>query len=127
MDIKLVNNTGDLYINDKNDIEFFTDQEKDFEVIQNIVTMLNIRAGELVYDVNYGLDYNIIFEKKANNINEINQHIKTQIFTYFNDYIEKITKVDSVFDNRKLSINIDFEFKSERKYRVKGVGIAWQG
>lgn len=126
MDIKLVNNTGDLYINDKNDLEFFTDQEKDFEVIQNIVTMLNIRAGELVYDVNYGLNYNIIFEKKANNIDEISQHIKTQIFVYFSDYIEKITKVESVFNDRKLSINIDFEFKNERKYRVKGVGIGWQ-
>ena len=126
MDIKLVNNTGDLYINDKNDLEFFTDQEKDFEVIQNIVTMLNIRAGELVYDVNYGLNYNIIFEKKANNIDEISQHIKTQIFTYFNDYVDKITKVESVFNDRKLSINIDFEFKNERKYRVKGVGIGWQ-
>ena len=127
MDIKLVNNTGDLYINDKNDLEFFTDQEKDFEVIQNIVTMLNIRAGELVYDVNYGLNYNIIFEKKANNIDEIRQHIKTQIFVYFSDYIEKITKVESVFNDRKLSINIDFEFKNERKYRVEGVGIGWQG
>ena len=126
MDIKLVNNTGDLYINDKNDLEFFTDQEKDFEVIQNIMTMLNIRAGELVYDVNYGLNYNIIFEKKANNIDEISQHIKTQIFVYFSDYIEKITKVESVFNDRKLSINIDFEFKNERKYRVKGVGIGWQ-
>ena len=57
MDIKLINSTGDLYINDKNDLEFFTESEKDFEIIQNIVTMLNIRAGELVYDINYGLIY----------------------------------------------------------------------
>ena len=127
MDIKLVNNTGDLYINDKNDLEFFTDQEKDFEVIQNIVTMLNIRAGELVYDVNYGLNYNIIFEKKANNIDEISQHIKTQIFTYFNDYVDKITNINTVFEDRKLTLNIDFEFKNDRKYKVKGVGIGWQG
>ncbi len=127
MDIKLINSTGDMYINDKNDIEFFTEQEKDFEVIQNIVTMLNIRAGELVYDVNYGLDFNILFEKKAGNTEEIKQHIKTQIFNNFSDYIEKITNVESVFEDRKLSLQIDFEFKNERKYRVKGVGIAWQG
>ena len=127
MDIKLINSTGDLYINDKNDLEFFTEQEKDFEVIQNIVTMLNIRAGELVYDVNYGLDFNILFEKKAGNTEEIKQHIKTQIFNNFSDYIEKITNVESVFEDRKLSLQIDFEFKNERKYRVKGVGIAWQG
>ena len=127
MDIKLINNTGDLYINDKNDLEFFTEQEKDFEVIQNIVTMLNIRAGELVYDINYGLDFNILFEKKAGNIEEIKQHIKTQIFNNFSDYVEKITNVESVFEDRKLSLQIDFEFKNERKYRVKGVGIAWQG
>ena len=123
MDIKLINNTGDLYINDKNDLEFFTEQEKDFEVIQNIVTMLNIRAGELVYDINYGLDFNILFEKKAGNIEEIKQHIKTQIFNNFSDYVEKITNVEK----RKLSLQIDFEFKNERKYRAKGVGIAWQG
>ncbi len=127
MDIKLINSTGDLYINDKNDLEFFTEQEKDFEVIQNIVTMLNIRAGELVYDINYGLDFNILFEKKAGNIEEIKQHIKTQIFNNFSDYVEKITNVESVFEDRKLSLQIDFEFKNERKYRVKGVGIAWQG
>ncbi len=127
MDIKLINSTGDLYINDKNDLEFFTEQEKDFEVIQNIVTMLNIRAGELVYDVNYGLDFNILFEKKAGNTEEIKQHIKTQIFNNFSDYIEKITNVESVFEDRKLSLQIDFEFKNERKYRVKGVRIAWQG
>ncbi len=127
MDIKLINSTGDLYINDKNDLEFFTEQEKDFEVIQNIVTMLNIRAGELVYDINYGLDFNILFEKKAGNIEEIKQHIKTQIFNNFSDYVEKITNVESVFEDRKLSLQIDFEFKNERKYRVKGVRIAWQG
>ena len=127
MDIKLINSTGDLYINDKNDLEFFTESEKDFEVIQNIVTMLNIRAGELVYDINYGLNFNILFEKKAGNIEEIKQHIKTQIFNYFSDYVEKITNIESVFEDRKLSLQIDFEFKNERKYRVKGVGIAWQG
>ena len=52
---------------------------------------------------------------------------KTQIFNNFSDYIEKITNVESVFEDRKLSLQIDFEFKNERKYRVKGVGIAWQG
>ena len=51
MDIKLISSTGDIYLNDKLDIEFYNEEENDLEIIQQIITMLNIRQGELKYNI----------------------------------------------------------------------------
>mgnify|MGYP003598810917 FL=1 len=48
MDIKIISSSGELYLNDKLDVEFYKDNEKEFEIIQQIILMLNIRQGVLV-------------------------------------------------------------------------------
>ena len=87
MDIKLINNKGELYINEQQ-IEFFNIDEKQFEVIQQIVLMLHIRAGELKFDINYGLDYNVIYGTHGEE-EEVLEHVKNQILLNFNDYLDK--------------------------------------
>ena len=86
MDIKLINNKGELYINGQ-EVEFFNIDEKQFEVIQQIVLMLHIRAGELKFDINYGLDYNVIYGTHGEE-EEVLEHVKNQILLNFNDYLE---------------------------------------
>ena len=125
MDIKLINNKGELYINEQQ-IEFFNIDEKQFEVIQQIVLMLHIRAGELKFDINYGLDYNVIYGTHGEE-EEVLEHVKNQILLNFNDYLDKCYISSYTFENRQLEVDITIQFRNEKNAIVmKGVGIGWQ-
>ena len=125
MDIKLINNKGELYINEQQ-IEFFNIDEKQFEVIQQIVLMLHIRAGELRFDINYGLDYNVIYGTHGEE-EEVLEHVKNQILLNFNDYLDKCYISSYTFENRQLEMDITIQFRNEKNAIVmKGVGIGWQ-
>ena len=125
MDIKLINNKGELYINEQQ-VEFFNIDEKQFEVIQQIVLMLHIRAGELKYDINYGLDYNVIYGTHGEE-EEVLEHVKNQILLNFNDYLDKCYISSYTFENRQLEVDITIQFRNEKNAIVlKGVGIGWQ-
>ena len=125
MDIKLINNKGELYINEQQ-VEFFNIDEKQFEVIQQIVLMLHIRAGELKFDINYGLDYNVIYGTHGEE-EEVLEHVKNQILLNFNDYLDKCYISSYTFENRQLEVDITIQFRNEKNAIVlKGVGIGWQ-
>ena len=125
MDIKLINNKGELYINEQ-EVEFFNINEKQFEVIQQIVLMLHIRAGELKFDINYGLDYNVIYGTHGEE-EEVLEHVKNQILLNFNDYLDKCYISSYTFENRQLEMVISIQFRNEKNAIVmKGVGIGWQ-
>lgn len=125
MDIKLINNKGELYINGQ-EVEFFNIDEKQFEVIQQIVLMLHIRAGELKFDINYGLDYNVIYGTHGEE-EEVLEHVKNQILLNFNDYLDKCYISSYAFENRQLEMDITIQFRNEKNAIVmKGVGIGWQ-
>ena len=125
MDIKLINNKGELYINEQQ-IEFFNIDEKQFEVIQQIVLMLHIRAGELKFDINYGLDYNVIYGTHGEE-EEVMEHVKNQILLNFSDYLDKCYISSYTFENRQLEMDITIQFRNEKNAIVlKGVGIGWQ-
>ena len=125
MDIKLINNKGELYINEQ-EVEFFNIDEKQFEVIQQIVLMLHIRAGELKFDINYGLDYNVIYGTHGEE-EEVLEHVKNQILLNFNDYLDKCYISSYTFENRQLEMDIIIQFRNEKNAIVmKGVGIGWQ-
>ena len=125
MDIKLINNKGELYINEQQ-IEFFNIDEKQFEVIQQIVLMLHIRAGELKFDINYGLDYNVIYGTHGEE-EEVLEHVKNQILLNFNDYLDKCYISSYTFENRQLKMDITIQFRNEKNAIVlKGVGLGWQ-
>ena len=125
MDIKLINNKGELYINEQQ-IEFFNIDEKQFEVIQQIVLMLHIRAGELKFDINYGLDYNVIYGTHGEE-EEVLEHVKNQILLNFNNYLDKCYISSYTFENRQLEMDITIQFRNEKNAIVmKGVGIGWQ-
>ena len=125
MDIKLINNKGELYINEQ-EVEFFNINEKQFEVIQQIVLMLHIRAGELKFDINYGLDYNVIYGTHGEE-EEVLEHVKNQILLNFNDYLDKCYISSYTFENRQLEMDITIQFRNEKNAIVmKGVGLGWQ-
>ena len=125
MDIKLINNKGELYINEQQ-VEFFNIDEKQFEVIQQIVLMLHIRAGELKFDINYGLDYNVIYGTHGEE-EEVLEHVKNKILLNFNDYLDKCYISSYIFENRQLEMDITIQFRNEKNAIVmKGVGIGWQ-
>ena len=125
MDVKLINNKGELYINEQQ-VEFFNIDEKQFEVIQQIVLMLHIRAGELKFDINYGLDYNVIYGTHGEE-EEVLEHVKNQILLNFNDYLDKCYISSYTFENRQLEVDITIQFRNEKNAIVmKGVGIGWQ-
>ena len=125
MDIKLINNKGELYINEQ-EVEFFNIDEKQFEVIQQIVLMLHIRAGELKFDINYGLDYNVIYGTHGEE-EEVLEHVKNQILLNFNDYLDKCYISSYTFEDRQLEMDITIQFRNEKNAIVmKGVGIGWQ-
>ena len=125
MDIKLINNKGELYINEQ-EVEFFNIDEKQFEVIQQIVLMLHIRAGELKFDINYGLDYNVIYGTHGEE-EEVLEHVKNQILLNFNDYLDKCYISSYTFESRQLEMDITIQFRNEKNAIVlKGVGIGWQ-
>ena len=125
MDIKLINNKGELYINEQ-EVEFFNIDEKQFEVIQQIVLMLHIRAGELKFDINYGLDYNVIYGTHGEE-EEVLEHVKNKILLNFNDYLDKCYISSYTFENRQLEMDISIQFRNEKNAIVlKGVGIGWQ-
>ena len=125
MDIKLINNKGELYINEQ-EVEFFNIDEKQFEVIQQIVLMLHIRAGELKFDINYGLDYNVIYGTHGEE-EEVMEHVKNQILLNFSDYLDKCYISSYTFENRQLEMDITIQFRNEKNAIVmKGVGIGWQ-
>ena len=125
MDIKLINNKGELYINEQ-EVEFFNIDEKQFEVIQQIVLMLHIRAGELKFDINYGLDYDVIYGTHGEE-EEVLEHVKNQILLNFNDYLDKCYISSYTFENRQLETDISIQFRNEKNAIVmKGVGIGWQ-
>ena len=125
MDIKLINNKGELYINEQQ-IEFFNIDEKQFEVIQQIVLMLHIRAGELKFDINYELDYNVIYRTHGEE-EEVLEHVKNQILLNFNDYLDKCYISSYTFENRQLEMDISIQFRNEKNAIVmKGVGFGWQ-
>ena len=110
MDIKLINNKGELYINEQ-EVEFFNINEKQFEVIQQIVLMLHIRAGELKFDINYGLDYNVIYGTHGEE-DEVLEHVKNQILLNFNDYLDKCYISSYAFENRQLEMDITIQFRN---------------
>ena len=125
MDIKLINNKGELYINEQ-EVELFNIDEKQFEVIQQIVLMLHIRAGELKFDINYGLDYNVIYGTHGEE-EEVLEHVKNQILLNFNDYLDKCYISSYTFENRQLEMDITIQFRNEKNAIVmKGVGLGWQ-
>ena len=125
MDIQIKNGVGELLIlND--DLLFFQKEEIKKEIIQQIVTMLNIRVGELKYNVNFGLSHIILWDTQADTL-IIKEHIRNQILTFFSDYIKTITYVAMKIiedENKRLyEIIIDLIFFDDESIKMKGVII----
>ena len=125
MDIQIKNGVGELLIlND--DLLFFQKEEIKKEIIQQIVTMLNIRVGELKYNVNFGLSHIILWDTQADTL-IIKEHIRNQILTFFSDYIKTITYVAMKIiedENKRLyEIIIDLIFFDDESIKLKGVII----
>lgn len=124
MDIKLNNATGELYIAN-GDLSFFENNEKYFEIIQQIVLMLHIREGELEYDVKYGLNFEKIWGTHGEE-GEVLEHIRNKIQSNYKDYLSRCYVDYYSFENRKLLVNIGLVFNDNKKFLIKGVGIGWQ-
>ena len=109
MDLRLGNiNHGELEISN-NDLSVVLD--KNIEIMQQIAVMLKIRAGELEYDTNYGLNW-LYFE--TGNKELVEEDIRNKISTYFKE-IERINSITSKFndkDRRKLDVSISLNINS---------------
>ena len=125
MDIKVVNGIGNIAVIN-NDFAFYEKEELKAEIIQQIVTMLNIRSGELKYNIYFGLDHKILWDTQADTI-LIKEHIRNQILTYFGEYIKAIIYVDMQqkgdYNDRHYEIVIDLVFFDDEKIKMKGVII----
>lgn len=125
MDIKVVNGIGNIAVIN-NDFAFYEKEELKVEIIQQIVTMLNIRSGELKYNIYFGLDHKILWDTQADTI-LIKEHIRNQILTYFGEYIKAIIYVDMQqkgdYNDRHYEIVIDLVFFDDEKIKMKGVII----
>ena len=125
MDIKIVNGVGEIKVTN-NDFSFYEKEELKAEIIQQIVTMLNIRSGELKYNIYFGLDHKILWDTQANTI-LIKEHIRNQILTYFGEYIKAIIYVEMEqkgdYNERYYEVIIDVVFFDDERIKLKGVII----
>lgn len=125
MDIKLINGVGEIKIID-NDFSFYKKEELKAEIIQQIITMLNIRSGELKYNINFGLSHKVLWDTQADLL-LIKEHIRNQILTFFNDYIKAILYVEMEqkgdYKNRYYEVVIDVVFFDDETIKMKGVII----
>ena len=125
MDIEIINGVGEIKIID-NDFSFYKKEELKAEIIQQIITMLNIRSGELKYNINFGLNHKIWWDTQADLL-LIKEHIRNQILTFFNDYIKAILYVEMEqkgdYKNRYYEVVIDVVFFDDETIKMKGVII----
>ncbi len=110
MDLKLGNiNHGELEIKN-NDLMLVEDRNS--EILQMIAVMLQIRAGELEFDTNYGLDWAYW---ETGNKTLVEENIRNKILYYFRE-VNKINTVTSKFltgDRRKLQVFISLEINNQ--------------
>lgn len=103
MDLKLSNiNYGELEIKN-NDLVLETN--RDMELVQMIAIMLKIRAGEIEFDISYGLDWSI-FETGNNKL--VEEEIRNKILYYFRE-VQQIDSISSEFsklNKRILNVKI---------------------
>ena len=120
-----MNGVGEIKIID-NDFSFYKKEELKAEIIQQIITMLNIRSGELKYNINFGLSHKVLWDTQADLL-LIKEHIRNQILTFFSDYIKTITYVAMKIiedENKRLyEIIIDVVFFDDETIKMKGVII----
>lgn len=125
MDIVIVNGVGNIDVID-NDYSFYTKEQKKQEIIQQIVAMLNIRTGECVYNINFGLDHYILWDTQADTL-LIREHIRNQILEFFGEYIKAILYVNMYFqgdsNDRNYRVDLEVVFFDDETIQLKGVKI----
>ncbi|MGL6100039.1 MAG: hypothetical protein ACRC0G_10495 [Fusobacteriaceae bacterium] len=105
----------DLHVNSQGGFSF--EIAEDSKALRSqLAVFLSIRAsnghddGELDYDINQGLDYDLLMETSASSEIKSN-YIKNKIKKYYPD-INDIKNIE-IFENKSTrEINITFEFKS---------------
>ncbi|MGL4998599.1 MAG: hypothetical protein ACRC5T_06470 [Cetobacterium sp.] len=105
----------DLYIDSQGGFNF--EIAEDSKALRSqLAVFLSIRAsngyddGELDYDINQGLDYDLLMETLASDEIKSN-YIKNKIKKYYPD-VDDVKNVE-IFENKSTrEINVTFEFKS---------------
>ena len=110
MDLKLGNiNHGELEIKN-NDLMLVEDRNS--EILQMIAVMLQIRARELEFDTNYGLDWAYW---ETGNKTLVEENIRNKILYYFKE-VNKINSITSEFvtkEKRKLKVFISLDINNQ--------------
>lgn len=114
MDLKLSNiNYGELAV-ENNDLVF--ENNRDLELIQMISIMLKIRAGELDFDITYGLDWSVF---ETGNKKLVEEEIRNKILYYFRE-VQQINSISSEFSiQNKRTLNVEiFLTINETQYKI---------
>ncbi|MGL5126144.1 MAG: hypothetical protein ACRC6U_09235 [Fusobacteriaceae bacterium] len=105
----------DLFIDSQGGFNF--EIKEDNEVLRSqIVVFLSIRAsdgyddGELDYDINQGLDYDLLLDGAVNDEIKLS-YVKNQIKRYYQD-VEEIKNIKISKEKSLRETEISFEFKS---------------
>ena len=94
MDLKLSNiNYGELAV-ENNDLVL--ENNRDLELIQMIGIMLKIRAGELDFDITYGLDWSVF---ETGNKKLVEEEARNKILYYFREE-QQINSISSEFSGQ---------------------------
>ena len=102
MDLKLSNiNYGELAV-ENNDLVL--ENNRDLELIQMIGIMLKIRAGELDFDITYGLDWSVF---ETGNKKLVEEEARNKILYYFRE-VQQINSISSEFSGQnKRALNVE--------------------
>ena len=110
---------GDLFFKN-NDLLIISNSEA---LIEQLYVFLNVRSihkdgdgnrvesGELLFDQNQGIDFIKVLEVSESE-EQILNHYKSQILTYYGDYITEITEMAVEKNKVTREIKIEFEYKT---------------
>lgn len=104
MDLKMADlNTGLIYCD--NGCDLAIEEDKSVEVINKIAIMIKIRAGELDFDTDYGLNWKYF---ETGNKKLVEEEVRNKILKYFKE-VNKINYIKSEFsgvDRRLLNLEL---------------------
>lgn len=114
MDIKIKDlNTGEVQCSPDN-CDIVAETDKSNEVLTKIAIMLKIRAGELDFDVNYGLDWKYF---ETGNKKLVEEEVRNKILKYFRE-VDKINYIKSDYiltDRRSLNLELSLDIYNSTK------------
>lgn len=110
---------GDIYIKNND----FTIMQNSEALLQQLYIFLNIRAchkngngeivfpGECEWDQQQGIDFIYVFDPDTTN-DQIKNHYKNKMLSYYGDYITKISEMTINRDQESRKITLEFEYKT---------------